>query len=104
MATLHSFPATSRRKGDPNFRDLSQAIPDLIFQLESLQSFAESSVSEALSRLETALEIIDAIGRLLPPGEFKTKFDLGRRSLSMQLNQAKAMNDGMWEHTDLVWE
>lgn len=104
MGTLLCFPQPSPRRSDSHFRDLSQAIPDFICQLESLQNFAEDSVSEALSRLEKALENIDAIGRLLPPGEFKAQFDLGRSSLSMQLYLAKALNDGMREHTDIIWE
>jgi hypothetical protein len=101
MGTLLRFPEIASTRRDLRNRDLSQIIPDLICQLESLQSFAEGSVSEALSRLETAIETVDAIGRLLPPGEFKTQFDLGRSSLSKQLYLVKGINDGLRKHTDL---
>lgn len=96
MGTLLCFPETSPRGNDSHFRDLSQAIPDFICQLESLQHFAENSVSEALSRLEMALENIDAIGRLLPPGEFKAQFDLDRRVLASRLNLAKDGLIDLW--------
>jgi len=96
MGTLLCFPETSSRGNASHFRDLSQAIPDLICRLESLQNFAEDSVSEALSRLEIALENIDAIGRLLPPGEFKAQFDLDRSVLATRLNLAKDGLIDLW--------
>ena len=48
-----------------------------------------------------ALADIDAIGRLLPPGEFKTQFDLDRRALAAQLDLTKGNVVGLWEQTDL---
>jgi hypothetical protein len=61
---------------------------------------AEAPLSVALDRLETALADIDAIGRLLPPGEFKTRFDLDRSALATQLDLAKGKVIGSWEQTD----
>ena len=97
MGIVLSFPATSPTRRDPRFRNLSQTIPDFVRQLkffqkladESFQKLAEAPLSVALDRLETALADIDAIGRLLPPGEFKTRFDLDRSALATQLDLAK---------------
>lgn len=47
--------------------------------------------------LETALADIDVIGRLLPPGEFKTQFDLDRRALATQLDLTRGKIATMWE-------
>jgi hypothetical protein len=68
---------------------------------ESLWKLAEAPLSVALDRLETALADVDAIGRLLPPGEFKTRFDLDRRTLATQLSLAKGKLIGLWVQTDL---
>ena len=84
MGTVLRFPAVSSTSRDPNFQALSLAIPDFVRQLQSFQKLAVDSLSETFEMLETALADIDAIGRLLPPGEFKTQFDLDRRALAMQ--------------------
>jgi hypothetical protein len=112
MGILLSFPATSLTRRDPRFRNLSQTIADFVHQLKSIQALAEESfqklaevpLSVALDRLETALADIDAIGRLLPPGEFKTQFDLDRSALATELDLAKGKIVELWEQTDLVWE
>jgi hypothetical protein len=112
MGTLLWFPAILSTRRDPHFRNLSQTIADFIHQLkstreladESLWKLAEAPLSVALDRLETALADIDAIGRLLPPGEFKTRFDLDRNALATQLDLAKSKVVSLWEQTDLVWE
>lgn len=112
MGTLLCFPAIPKKCSDPNFRDQSQTISNFARELESLQKLADESVqkltegplSAVLDRLETALADIDAIGRLLPPGEFKTQFDLDRSSLSKQLDLVKGKIKCLWEQTDLVWE
>jgi hypothetical protein len=112
MGILLSFPAASLTRRDPRFRNLSQTIADFVHQLKSIQDLAEESfqklaevtLSVALDRLETALADIDAIGRLLPPGEFKTQFDLDRSALATQLDLAKGRLVGLWVQTDLVWE
>jgi len=96
MGILLSFPATSLTR--PRFRNLSQTIADFVHQLKSIQELAEESfqklaevpLSVALDGLETALADIDAIGHLLPPGEFKTQFDLDRSSLYKQLDLVKS--------------
>ena len=112
MGTLLCFPAIPKKYSDPNFRDQSQTISNFARELESIQKLADESVqkltegplSAVLDRLETALADIDAIGRLLPPGEFKTQFDLDRSALVAQLDLAKSKIVGLWEQTDLVWE
>ena len=104
MGTLLRFPAIPPIRRDPHFRDLSQTIPDFVRQLESLQIFAEGSLSEVLVRLEMALADIEAIGRLLPAGEFKTQFDLDQSTLATQLDLAKGKMVGLWDQTDFVWE
>ena len=112
MGTLLCFPAISPIRRHPPYRDLSQTIPDFVRQLksfhkladESFQKLAEAPLSVVLDRLEMALADIDAIGRLLPPGEFKTHFDLDRSSLSKQIDLVKGEIVGLWEQTDLVWE
>jgi hypothetical protein len=112
MGTLHRFPAIPKIRRDPHIRDLSQTIPDFVRQLksfqkladESFQKLAEAPLSVVLDRLEMALADIDAIGRLLPPGEFKTQFDLDRSSLSKQLDLVKGKIIGLWGQTDLVCE
>jgi hypothetical protein len=91
---------------------LSQTIPAFVRQLkffqkladDSFQKLAEAPLSVVLDRLEMALADIDAIARLLPPGEFKTQFDLDRSSLSKQLDLVKGKIVGLWDQTDLVWE
>jgi hypothetical protein len=112
MGTIHRFPAIPKKRNDPHFRNLSQTIADFVCQLkciqelaeESLWKLAEASLSAVLDRLETALADIDAIGRLLPPGEFKTRFDLDRTALATQLDLAKGRIIDLWEQMDLVWE
>jgi hypothetical protein len=112
MGTIHRLPAIPKKRNDPRFRNLSQTIADFVHQLKSIQDLAEESfqklaevtLSVALDRLETALADIDAIGRLLPPGEFKTQFDLDRSALATQLDLAKGRLVGLWVQTDLVWE
>jgi hypothetical protein len=103
MGTLLRFPEISSTRRDPRSRDLSQIIPDFVQQLESFQKLAESSLTAGLAttvdRLETALADIDTIGRLLPPGEFKTQFDLDRKVLAAQLDLAKGKIVGLWEQT-----
>ena len=51
-----------------------------------------------------ALADIEAIGRLLPAGEFKTQFDLDQSTLATQLDLAKGKMVGLWDQTDFVWE
>jgi hypothetical protein len=99
MGTLLRFPEISPIRRDPRIRDLSQTIPDLVRQLNSFQTLAEAPLSIALDSLETALADIDAIGRLLPAGEFKTRFDLDRSALAAQLDLAKGKLVGLWEQT-----
>jgi hypothetical protein len=101
MGTLLCFPAVSSTRRDLHFRDLPQTIPDFFRQLKPFQKFTEGPLSIALDRLETALAGIDAISRLLPPGEFKTQFDLDRIALATQLDLAKGKLDGLWVQTDL---
>lgn len=99
--------APTRR--NQHFRNLSQTIPDFVRQLkffqkladECFQKLAEAPLSAALDRLETALADIDAIGHLLPPGEFKTQFDLDRSTLATQLDLARGKMVGLWGQTDL---
>lgn len=96
MGILLCFPSTSTVKPKLHLRD-SQANPDLALQLKFFQELAEecfrelagAPLSGAVNRLETALGNIDAIGCLLPPGEFKTQFDLDRSALAIQLEQTK---------------
>jgi hypothetical protein len=107
MGTLLRFPEISSTRRDPHFRDLSQTIPDFVRQLESFQGLAEeyfqklaeAPISVVIDRLETALANIDAIGCLLPPGEFKAQFDLDRSALVTQLDLAKSKLVGLWERT-----
>ena len=109
MGTLLCFPATSPTRRDQHFRNLSQTIPHFVRQLKSFQKLAdecfqrlaEAPLSAALDRLETALADIDAIGHLLPPGEFKTQFDLDRSTLATQLDLARGKMVGLWGQTDL---
>jgi hypothetical protein len=100
MGTLLRFPAMSLTRHDPHFQDLSQTIPDFVRQLQSFQKLAEDTLSKALDRLETALADINAIARLLPPGEFKIPFDLDRRALATQLDLAKGKIVDLWARTD----
>lgn len=94
MGTLLCFPAISPTRRDLHFRDPSQANLDVALQLKSLQKLAEecfrelaeAPLSVAIDKLETALGNIDAITCLLPPGEFKTQFDLDRSALATQLD------------------
>ena len=112
MGTLHRFPTIPKKRNDPHFRNLSQTIADFVCQLKSIQELAEESIqklaeaplSAVFDRLETALADIDDIGRLLPPGEFKTQFDLDRSYLYKQLDLAKGKAVSLWKQTDLVWE
>jgi len=100
MGTLLRFPAISLTTRDPHFQDPSQTDTDFVRQFQSFQKLVEGSLSGALDRLETALADIDAaIGRLLPPGEFKTQFDLDRRALVAQLDLAKGKIVSLWEQT-----
>lgn len=100
MGTLLCFPAVSSIRRDPHFRDLPQTIPNFVRQLKSFQKL-EGPLSVALDRLETALADIHAISRLLPPGEFKTQFELDRGALDTQLGLAKGKLVGLWVQTDL---
>ena len=112
MGTLLCFPGIPPIRRGPQSRNLSRRIPDFVRQLEffqkladdSFQKLAEAPLSAVLDRLETALGDIDAIGRLLSPGEFKTQFDLDRSALVTQLDLAKGKIVGLWDQTDLVWE
>lgn len=109
MGTLLSFPGISPKRRNPQSRGLSQTIPDFVRQLESLGQLVESSLTadlaSAIDKLETALAEIDHIGHLLPPGEFKTRFDLDRCALAAKLDIAKGKIVGLWERTDdFVWE
>ena len=112
MGTLLCFPVILPKRRDPHFQNLSQTITDFVCQLkfiqeladEALWNLAEAPLSAVLDRLETALADIDAIGRLLPPGEFKTRFDLDRIALATQLDLAKGKIIDLWEQMDLVWE
>jgi hypothetical protein len=112
MGTIHRLPAIPKKRNDPHFRNLSQTIADFVCQLKSIQELVEESLwklaeaplSAVLDRLETALVDIDAIGRLLPPGEFKTRFDLDRIALATQLDLAKGKIIDLWKQMDLVWE
>ena len=97
MGTLHCFPAIPKTRRDPHFQHLSQIIPDLVRQQKSIQKLAEAQLLAAFGRLETALAGIDAISCLLPPGEFKTQFDLDRSSLSKQIDLAKSEIVGLRE-------
>lgn len=109
MGTLHYFPKIPKTGRDPQSRNVLQTIPELVRQLKSCQKLAADSVQKltevtlwtALDRLKTALEDIDVIGRLLPPGELKTQFDLDRSALAAQLDLAKGMIVGLREQTDL---
>jgi hypothetical protein len=100
MGTLLRFPGISPIAREPDFQGLSQTIPDLVRQLNSFQKPAEAPLSAALAAaidgLETALADIDAIGRLLPAGEFKTRFDLDRSVLAAQLDLAKGKLVGIY--------
>jgi hypothetical protein len=100
MGTLLCFPAIPKKSSDPHFRDLSQTIPDFVRQLEPFQKLAEGSLSLALNRLEMALADIEAIGRLLPPGEFKAQFDQDRSALATQIDLAKGKIVSLWEQTN----
>jgi len=112
MGTIHRFPAIPKKRNDPHFCRLSQTTADFVCQLECIQELpgeslwklAEASLSAVLDRLETALADLDAIGRLLPPGEFKTRFDLDRTALATQLDLSKGRTIDLWEQMDLVWE
>lgn len=99
MGTLLWFPAILEIRRDPYFQNPSQ-IPDFVRQLKSFQKSAEVRLSVAVDRLEAALADIDAIGCLLPPGEFKTQFDLDRSALATQLDLAKGKIVGLWEQTE----
>lgn len=106
MGTLLCFPAILSTRRDPHFRNVSQATADFADQLKSTRELAEESLwrlveaplSLALDRLEMALADIDAIGRLLPPGKFKIRFDLDRSALATQLDLAKGKVVGLWEN------
>lgn len=108
MGPLHRFPEISSTRRNP----LLQATPDFVRELkffqkladESVQKLTEAPLSVIIDKLETALAGIDAIGRLLPPGEFKTQFDLDQVSLSKQLDLVKSKIIGLWGQVDLVWE
>ncbi len=112
MGTLLCFPVILPTRPDPHFRNLSQTITEFVCQLKSIQELAnealwklaEASLSVTLDRLETVLADIDAIGRLLPPGEFKTRFDLDRIAIATQLDLAKGKIIELWEQMDMVWE
>jgi hypothetical protein len=101
MGTLLRFPAISLTRRDPHFQDPSQTIPNFVRQLKSFQKLTEDSLSGAVDRLETTMADINAIARLLPPGEFKTQFDLDRRALATQLDLAKSKIVDLWAQTDL---
>jgi hypothetical protein len=103
MGTLLRFPGIPPIRRGPQSQNLSQTIRQLeFFQKladELLQKLAEAPLSVIINRLETALADIDAIGRLLPTGEFKTQFDLHRSVLTAQLDLAKGKLVGLWERT-----
>jgi hypothetical protein len=109
MGTLLRFPIVSPIKRDTHFRNLLQAVADFIDQLksareaadESLWNSAKAPLMAALDGLETTLADIDAIGYLLPPGEFKTQFDFDRRALAVQVSLAKGTLVGLAAQTDL---
>lgn len=107
MGTLLCFPSISPIRPKPHFRDPPQANPDLALQLKFFQKLAEecfrelakAPLSAAIKRLETALGNVDAIGCLLPPGEFKTQFDLDRSALATQLDLTKGKLVSLWAKT-----
>jgi len=110
MGTLLAFPMILPKRRDPHFPELSQAVSDFVRQLtrfqkladESFQKLAQLPLSATLDGLEMALAGIDAIGRLLPPGEFKTQFDMDRSSLSKQLDLVKGKIADLRKQTDLT--
>ena len=112
MGTLLRFPAIPPIRPDPQSQNSSQTIPNFVRQPksfekladDSFQKSAEAPLSAVLDRLEMAIADVDAIGRLLPPGEFKAQFDLDRSALAAQLDLVKAKMFSLWEQRDLVWE
>jgi hypothetical protein len=109
MGTLHHFPKIPKTRLDRQSGNLSETILDFVRQLKCYQKLVEDSFQKlteaplllALDRLKTSLADIDTIGRLLPPGELKSRFDSDRRALAAQLDLAKGQVAGLWEQKDL---
>ena len=71
--------------------------PNLAHQLNSLSEptrllakAVEAPLSSALERLDKVLADLGTISRLLPPGPFKTEFDLQRNVAAAELKTAKS--------------